>query len=147
MRMKYIVLIIAVTALLYACGKSNETTPRVLNPDNEIEGTWLYTENYISPGSPWHWIKVKDGGTVTIKKDSTYEIKNKGNTREWPFPGNSDAGKIGTFYNKKFNQEMTYILPKDTKDTTFIWPLIVKNDTLEIALPCFEGCIYRFKKI
>ena len=145
--MKYIVLIIAVTALLYACGKSNEATPGALNPDDKMEGTWLYTENYISPGSAWHWIQVKDGGTVTIKKDSTYEITKKGKDSKWPFPDNNDAGKIGTFYNKRFNKEMTYILPKDTKDTTFIWPIKVRKDTLEIALLCFEGCIFRFKKV
>lgn len=137
---------VVMSLLLLACAKSNESD-REVNPENKMEGSWVYTEHYVSPGMPWHWAKVADGGIIKISPDSTYEVTRKKAMNQWPFSILKDSGKIGIALNKTFNSNMTYILPDHTTDTAFIWPIRVSKDTLEIALLCIEGCIYRFRKM
>lgn len=141
--MKQILFILIAMFSLVACDKTNQTLETVPNPDNSIFGTWKYTENYISPGSLWHWETVDNGAIFTINADSNYTVTN--NAHSWPFAGTLPQGKIGTAL--WHGSKSTYLLKEASTDTSFFWPLRVNKDTLELAKFCIEGCIFRFRKI
>ncbi|TXH23314.1 MAG: hypothetical protein E6Q95_00420 [Chitinophagaceae bacterium] len=144
MKMHLTIFVFILTAFLLGCGKSSNEG--VLS-SRSIIGKWKYTENYVSPGSIWHWEQVNNGGVLNIYANYTYEVIYANPTDQLPFTMFSQTGKIDSIFSNRYGRMMTYILPDHTTDTSFIWPLKPKLDTLEFSLPCFEGCVYRFKRV
>lgn len=136
----------AFAILLAACQKRQATNEFVPNPDNEALGEWKHTEKYVSPGTPWHWETVNNGPVLTIHADSTYQLTDgAGSSTFWPFANIAPKGKFGLI--TKNNWKLTYFIKQNSSDSTFFYPVRVSKDTLELAGMCFEGCIYRFRKI
>lgn len=168
--MKKLLLLLSLPLIIIACNKkekeikNNETeTPDTIIPTTPngtttstgpLTGKWLYVENYVSPGAIWHWEKVQNGAILEIKADSTYEmgVNNSPNTA-YPFFYLFAKAHKGILSNKPVGDDsfrsFGYLTNTATKDTQFLFyhKLLNRNDTIDIALPCIEGCSYRFVKM
>lgn len=75
-----------------------------------------------------------------------------GNGVEFPFSRLVKA-HTGVLSNRDVNKGGVifpgYLANTATKDTiyTFYRKIVNRNDTIDISLPCIEGCTYRFVKI
>jgi hypothetical protein len=149
--MRKIVCMLFIPVLALCCNKRNnhnlENNEPDPNPDSRITGKWKYTENYVSPGTIWHWEKVENGVTLTINEDYTYKVSGDVNAAQWPFRAIGDQGKLGVNTKNNWELNATYFVKQGTTDSVFFHPIRVNKDTLELAGFCFEGCIYRFRKI
>lgn len=163
--MKKILLFLCVTSAFTACNKKDKVTktsnspedsppfvPVTLKSTGPLTGRWEYVENYLSPGPVWHWEKVQNGAIMNIKADSTYEIIiNKANTK-FPFFTQFAKAHKGVLSNKPVGDDhfksFGHLLNTKTNDTQFVFyrKIMNRNDTLDILLPCVEGCIFRFVK-
>lgn len=138
-------LLSAALLMLAACSKDNKDESEGLpNPDNLIGGWWQLSETYISPGTLVNWEKVSDGGILIFQSDSSYEIKGS-MPLFWKTLPVSGTGKLGM--TKWGSATATYIVPAGSTDTVFFHPIRIYKDRLELAGFCFEGCVYRFRKI
>ncbi|GAB3415702.1 hypothetical protein [Niabella aquatica] len=147
--MSKFVCILWIPVLALSCNKGNslENDERVPFPDNRIFGEWKYTENYVSPGTIWHWEKVDNGATLTINENYTYKIAGNDNATYWPFMILGAEGKLGVRTKSIWGSNATYFVKHGTTDSVFFHPVRINKDTLELAGFCIEGCIYRFMKI
>lgn len=147
MKTNVTILVVILIVFLFSCVKpSNEATDENIS-SKSIIGHWKYIENYVSPGSIWHWVQVDNGGTLKVNADYSYEVMYANPSNQLPFTMFHQKGKIDSIFRNNFGGMMMYVLPDNTTDTTFIWPIKPKLDTLDFALPCFEGCVYRFKRV
>jgi len=134
-----------ISVLALSCTKNNNSVPDeeegVPNPDNSMFGEWKYTENYISPGTLWHWVDVENGGTLKLNEDFSYTAD------AGIFSPEKQEGKFDVNVKVIWGGEASYFLKQGTTDTMFFHPITVKSDTLELAGFCIEGCIHRFRKV
>lgn len=148
--MKKSICLLFISVFVLSCNKGNNYTREndepVPNPDNSIFGEWKYTENYVSPGSLWHWEKVDNGATLTINENYTYKIAGNDNAAYWPFAMLGSEGELGISVKNNWESNATYFVKQGTTDSVFFHPMRVNKDTLELAGFCIEGCIYRFRK-
>ena len=141
--MKKATFVLLASVILLSCHKTNTYEP-LPNPDNSIFGDWKYTENYVSPGTAWHWEKVDNGATLTVNQDSSYQVSQDANLELWPFSLIGTRGTLGI--TTRNNWTLAYFIQQATHDSAFFYPIRVNKDTLELAGLCIEGCIYRFRK-
>ncbi|MBC8152783.1 MAG: hypothetical protein H7Z72_07725 [Bacteroidetes bacterium] len=122
---------------LIAC-KEPVQEPVVQN--NGLIGKWKLTETFSDPGDgSGKWMKVKEAFVLDIKTDSTVIVVGK--------PIFLTASS--TYVLRKISQDkLWFYSPKSASgpDSRYIGYKVTATD-LELAYPCDEGCVERFKAI
>jgi hypothetical protein len=125
--MKQVSLLFILVAFI-SCAKTENA-----EPENSLFGKWSEYENYISPGTAWHW-QPASNITIEIKSNLTYTTSND----------NYFWGKSGTIENLT---DSSFVLKSPALNREQKCSYKFKDGILEIwYFGCIEGCGSRFKR-